>query len=341
VNEARSSRSRRPWLVLPIVGLLLAACGGTPVAPPATIGVTPSQPPVLHIRLPMGYIPNVQFAPFYVAVERGYYREAGLEIEFDYSWETDAVALVGAGELPFAVVSGEQVPLARAAGLPIVYVAAWWQDYPVGVAALAESGIETPQDLVGRRVGIPCLCGASYVGYQALMNAAGVAPEVATLDVIGYNQVEALLAGQEEAVVIYANNEPVQLRSQGADIRLIRVADYVHLASNGLITNEATISERPAVVQAMVAATLRGLQDTLDDPHAAFEICKQYVEGLQQADQEVQFAVLQASLEFWRADRLGFSEPQSWENMQSVLLSLGSLTAPIDLSRAYSNDFVP
>ncbi len=332
---------RRPWPLLIAAGLLLAACAGAPSTPTTASEGTSTPETLRHIRLPMGYIPNVQFAPFYVADERGYYREAGLEIEFDYSWETDAVALVGAGELPFAVVSGEQVPLARAAGLPIVYVMAWWQDYPVGIASLAESGIETPQDLVGRRVGIPCLCGASYVGYQALMNAAGVPPDSVTLEVIDYNQIPALLAGQDDAVVIYANNEPVQLRSQGADIRLIRVADYVHLASNGLITHESMVTVQPSVVQAMVTATLRGLQDTLDDPQAAFEISKHYVEGLAQADQEVQLQVLEASLDFWRADRLGYSNPQAWENMQQVLLSMGSLTNPIDLSRAYTNDFIP
>jgi NitT/TauT family transport system substrate-binding protein len=156
---------------------------------------------------------------------------------------------------------------------------AWWQGYPVGVAAPADSGIESPADLVGKRVGIPCLCGASYVGYQALMNAAGVPADGAALDVIQYTQVEALLAGQEDAVVIYANNEPVQLEAQGMAVNVIRVADYVDLASNGMITNETTIAERPDLVRAMVRASLRGLQDTLDDPDAAFEICKTYVEA--------------------------------------------------------------
>lgn len=317
-----------------ITALMLAACSAAAAPPPVT-------PALTHIRLPMGYIPNVQFAPFYVAVDRGYYSEAGLEVEFDFSWETDAMALVGANELQFAVVSGEQVPLARAQGLPVVYVMAWWHDYPVGVAAPAARGIQAPRDLVGRRVGIPCLCGASYVGYQALLKAEGVDPGAVTLEVIGYTQVEALLAGRVDAVVIYANNEPVQLTAQGMPVTVLRTADYVPLASNGLITNEQTIAERPELVRAMVRATLRGLADTLADPDAAFEICKKFVEGLNQADQAIQRQVLQASLDFWRVDRLGYSDPKAWDNMQTVLLDMGLLERPIDLSSAFSNEFVP
>ena len=316
---------------LTLAGLLLAGCAQPAPASPAALR---------HIRLPMGYIPNVQYAPFYVAVEKGYFAQEGIEIEFDYSFETDGVALVGANELQFAVVSGEQVLLARAQGVPVVYIFAWWQDYPVGVVSMKEKGITTPEGLKGMKIGLPGLFGASYIGLRALLDAGGLTEEDVTLDSIGFNQVEALVAGQEDAVVIYVNNEPFQLAAQGYDVDTLRVADYAHLASNGLISNETTLRDEPELARRMGAALQRGITDTLKDPEAAFEISKQYVEGLEQADQNLQMQILTASIEFWDTQPLGVSDPQAWENMQDVLLEMGLLTKALDLSQAFTNDFV-
>lgn len=313
---------------------LFAACSAAQSEP-----TTESQE-IDHLRLPMGFIPNVQYAPFYVAVEKGYYQENGIELEFDYSFETDGVALVGAEDLQFALVSGEQVLLARAQELPVVYVLGWWQDYPVGVVAKKELGIQSPADLKGKQIGLPGLFGANYIGLRALLNAAGLEEDDVTLDSIGFNQVEALATDQEQAVVIYANNEPIQLESLGYDIDMIQVADFVQLASNGLITNEATLADNPDLVRRMIQATLRGLEDTLADPDQAFEISKKYVENLAQADQDIQRQVLEASIAFWKAEQLGYTAPEAWQNMQEILLEMGLLSQPLDLQQAYTNEFV-
>jgi NitT/TauT family transport system substrate-binding protein len=293
-----------------------------------------------HIRLPMGYIPNIQFAPFYVAIEKGYFREAGIEIEFDYKFETDGVALVGAGDLPFAVVSGEQVLLARAQGLPVVYVAAWYQQYPVSVVAKSELSVLIPQDLKGKKIGLPGLFGANYVGLRALLFEAKMSESDVTLDAIGFNQVDLLAAGEQDVVVGYAANEPIQLRARGIPVTEIRVADYVQLASNGILASEKVIAENPELVRAFVGAFLKGLADTIANPDEAFQLSEAHIPNFGELDVDVQKQVLETSIEQWKAERLGYSDPQAWENMQNVLFEMG-LIKKMDLNKAFTNEFVP
>jgi NitT/TauT family transport system substrate-binding protein len=326
-------------MVRKLILLTLTLALGLMACSPKTAQTEPAA--LTRIRLPLGYIPNVQFAPLYVAVEKGYFRDAGIEIEFDYSFETDAMALVGAGDLPFAVVSGEQVLLARAQGLPVVYVAAWYQQYPVAVVSKTAQGIVKPQDLKGRVIGLPGLFGANYIGLEALLFSAGLSDKDVTLNSIGFTQVEALATDQVQAASVYAANEPVQLKAQGYDVNEIRVGDYVQLASNGLVTNEKTIASNPALVRAMVKALLRGLDDTIKDPDGAYEISKQYVENLGNTDASVQKEVLARSIEFWKADRLGESNPAAWENMRDVLLKMGLLKESLDVNAAFTNKFLP
>ena len=327
-------------LLLVLLGGLITACA-VPTGGAGGTGSSPENEALVHVKVPLGYIPNVQFAPLYVSIEKEYFREAGIEVEFDYSFETDAVALVGADELQFAVVSGEQVLLARAQGLPVVYVAAWYQQYPVAVVAKTEQGITTPADLAGKRIGLPGLYGANYIGLEALLFSAGLSDADVTLDSIGFNQVEALATDQVQVVSVYAANEPVQLRAQGFDVNEILVAEHLQLASNGMITNEKTLAEKPELVRALVAAFLKGLADTIADPDEAYELSKAHVPNLAEADETVQKEVLARSIALWDAERPGYSEVEAWENMQDTLLQMGLLEEALEVEKAFSNEFMP
>lgn len=316
-------------LGLLIVAMVLAGCG-------------PSQPTATpeEITLAMGYIPNVQFAPFYVAVEKGYFAEEGLTVEFDYGWETDLLKLVGTDELQFAVASGDQVILARSQGLPVVYVFNWYRRFPVCIVSLAEKGIESPQGLIGRTVGTPAMYGASYIGWRALLDAVGMDETAVNLQAIGYTQVASLTEGRVDAAVCYAMNEPVQLREQGYDIHAIYVSDYVDLVSNGLITNERTIAQRPELVEGLVRAIQRGLEYTIAHPDQAFDICLKVVPEIGGENEPLQRAVLAESLEFWRGEVLGRSERAAWETSQAFMRQIGLIEAEVEVETLFTNRFV-
>jgi NitT/TauT family transport system substrate-binding protein len=327
---------RSKVFLLVLVTLLLTSCTVNGTSSPAPLPETP-----VEVTLPLGYVPNVQFAPLYVAIDKGFYSDEGLAVTLDYSMENDNTVLVGTGELQFAIVSGEQVLLARAQQLPVVYVMAWYQLYPVGIVAKTSSGIENVSDLAGKKIGLPGLYGANYIGAMALLDSAGLEQSDVTLDSIGYTQVAALIADQDDAVVIYTANEPLQLDAAGVDYVLFKTSDAVDLVANGLITNEETLANNPELVQRMVAATLKGIEYTSSHPDEAYEICTKYVDNLTVDNEAVQKQVLLNSIAQWQAANLGYSEPSAWENMQNILLKMDLLAQPMDLSQAYTNAYLP
>lgn len=317
--------------MLLVVAAMQAACA-VPASPGAQTAV----------RLPMGYIPNVQYAPFYVAVERGYFAQEGIAIEFDYKFETDGVKLVAANQLPFAVVSGEQVVLARDKGLPVKYVGQWYHKFPVAVVSLASSGITKPQDLKGRRVGLPGFFGAAYVGWRAFLSANGLKETDVLQEDIGFTQVAALQSGKVDAVVGYANNEPVVLRQNGLQVNVFAVSDYVNMVANGLLTNEQTIKDNPQLVRGMLKALMRGLSDVIANPDEAMRVSAKHVDGLK-ADDPVQRQVLEASVAMMRpvSGRLGETADADWSNTQRTLISIGQVQQAVDVKSYYTNDFLP
>jgi NitT/TauT family transport system substrate-binding protein len=209
------------------------------------------------------------------------------------------------------------------------------------VVARSELGVLIPQDLKGKKIGLPGLFGANYVGLRALLSEAKMSESDVSLDSIGFNQVELLAAGEQDVIVGYTANEPIQLRARGIPVTEIRVADYVQLASNGILASEKVISANPELVRSFVGAFLKGLADAIAAPDEAFELSEAYIPNFAELDAAVQKEVLTTSIEQWKAARLGYSDPQAWENMQNVLLEAGLISEALDLNKAFTNEFIP
>jgi NitT/TauT family transport system substrate-binding protein len=233
------------------------------------------------------------------------------------------------------------VLLARSQGLPVVYTFAWYQQFPISIISEPDLNISKPADLRGQTIGLPGLFGATYIGLEALLFSAGLKPTDVTMDAIGFTQVEAIATGQKKVVVGYTGNEPVILNSKGHPVNELRVADYEQLAANGIISSEKTIKDDPDLVRGMARALAHGIEDTIANPDEAYTISLKYVDGLAAADKIVQMQVLTTSIGFWQAERIGLSDPKSWQNMNDLLVKMELIKAPLDVSKAFTNEFIP
>jgi NitT/TauT family transport system substrate-binding protein len=343
---------RRTTIIL-LTALLLAACGA---AAPATTGIpteggaptAAANQPLREITVAMPYIPNVQFAQFYLADKKGYYDAEGLKIKFDYNFETDVIQRIAQGTVQFGMAGGDSILLARAQGLPVVMVATNSQQFPTVFFSKADANIKTPADLKGKNVGIPGHFGAAYVGLRALLYANQIKESELNIQDIGFAQIAALTEGKVQVASGYGNNEPVQLDQQGIKVNLIKVADFYPLASDGIVTSEAQIKDQSAIVHGFVRATLKGMQDVIANPDEGFSAALDVIPELKSADaktQDLQRKVLQATLPYWQSaltkqQGLGFSDIKSWEATHKFMRDSGLLKSDVDLSKAFTNEFL-
>lgn len=316
---------------LAVFSLLLSACGGGQVA--GTTATTPLAQTNLSIGL--GYIPDIQFAPFYVAKSKGYYSDAGLNVTFHHGIVNDLLGAMVLGKDNLAFASGDEVLVARSKNLKVVDVSTIFQKYPVSLIVPADSPIKTLADLKGHSIGEPGPFGATHIGLLALLYQAHLSLNDVHVQAIGFTQVAALLGHRVDAVVGYSNNEPLQLRKHGFAVRTFDVSNYQPLVSNGIITTEDTLHNQPRLVQTFVNATLKGLRDVIADPAGAVQISKSYVPGM---DTTNALSVLQATIPIWQGNgRLGYNDSASWQSMEQFLVAQNIIPSGEDFSTAYTN----
>lgn len=294
------------------------------------------------LTLGLTYIPNIQFAPFYVAEALGYYTQAGLDVTLRHHGfsEGEFDALVS-GHEDAIFASGDETLQARSKGIPVTYVAQVFTHYPVALIVPSSSSIQSVKDLRGHTVGVPGFYGATYIGLLALLQCAGLTKSDVNIQAIGYTQVSALLGHKVDAVMGYSNNEVLQFQKASFAVRAYPVRQP--FISNGLAALDSELSAHPDDIRALVAATLQGVQYTIAHPQEAVNLSKSFVPGLSDPGKAADaLAVLQATIPLMQGSgRAGYNDPANWTLMDNFLQAQGQLSKTVTTSQAFSNDYLP
>jgi len=292
------------------------------------------------VRVGLGFLPDVQFAPFYVGVVEGIYGKRRLEVEFQHGFSSDLYPLLAQGRLDFVVADAEDVIALRAQGVPLRYVLALYQRVPNALFSRADKNIKSVRDLRGKTIGIPGLFGTSYTSLQAMLRAAGLRESDVRIEQIGFTQAEAIVSGRVDVAMGFINNEPLVLRARGIQLNVIPAGPYNLSVGVGVITTDRVVEDAD-LVRRFVQATQEAMALTLREPRKAFEASKRYVQNLT----EDRFRVLEASLPlyqspFTRQNGLGFSSPQSWQSGLTLLKQTGRVRTELPATAFYSNEFL-
>ncbi|MFD1717961.1 ABC transporter substrate-binding protein [Georgenia deserti] len=322
--------------------LALSACAtpGGSVDNPSPGAGTPTT-----FTVGLTYTPDIQFAPFYVAAEQGYYDDAGLDVTLRHHGASEGLfGAIESGREDVVVAGGDEMLQARSQGTPLLDVATLYQEYPVTAIVPDESDIRSAGDLAGRTVGVPGPFGETYFGLLALLDEAGLAEDDVRVEHIGYTQQAALTAGHVDAVMGFVNNDAVQFEAAGESVRTIPIAEGdAPLVGIGLGVLDETAEREPEAVAALVEATLRGVRDVIEDPEAAIEASSAHVPDLATEEQRAAArATLDATVPLYgRQEEVGAQDPRTWRAMAELMDAHGLLAGPVPGGEAWTDEFLP
>jgi ABC-type nitrate/sulfonate/bicarbonate transport system substrate-binding protein len=295
------------------------------------------------ITVQLSWIHDVEFAGFYEAIDGGDYAKAGMDVTLSpggYDADgnfIDPIEQVASGKAQFGMVSAGLLLQARDGGAPLVAVATIYQRSPIAFVSLAKKNIIRPQDLAGAKVAIDP---SSSVVYHALLSSQGIDPESVNLeDRIDFT-IAPITSGQVDVLDGWVTNEVVSLQQQDIAYNAILASDYgIEIYPDVIFTTEDMINNQPELVASFLKATIAGDQKAIEDPDGAAELVVKY-DPTQELD--VVRLKMQASLPLLNpaGSRPGMMTDTAWQITKDILVEQGLLSADLDVSKAYTLDFV-
>ncbi len=343
----------RVWSRLFTVGLLaslvLAGCGAA--APTAT----PELPPA-SASIQLSWFHSIEFAGVYEALNQGYASQNKLDLTIKEGGITadgayiDPVTEVQSGNAEFGIAGADVLLRARAAGSPLVAIAAIYQRSPVALVSLKDSNVLKPADLAGKTIGIAPPDTTVYISYRALLESEQVDPATITeVPVLPQSSVDDLFSGKIDVLHAFITHEATQARARDASVNVLLLSDYgidiysIDIYSNVIFTTESMIAEHPETVQAFINALTKGLTWAVDHPEdAAKHVVETYGATMAPPIQALQDEGMLASVPLIRpaGSQPGMMNAKIWDNTEQVLLSQKLIDKPLDVAKAYTLTFL-
>ena len=320
-----------------LAGAVLAGCGEKEESTSAA-----STEP---FTLALDFYVNPDHAGVYTALERGYFEQAGLDVQPQVPSDPAApIKQVAAGRADLAISYEPEVILARDQGLPVKAVAALVPSPLTSLISLPEAKIRDVTDLRGKTVataGIPYQ--ADFL--ETMLDEAGVPPDDVEQVDVGLNLLPAVLSGRADAILGgFLNVEGVDLQERDKDPRVVPVDElgvptYDELV---LVANESAVEDDPEPIRLFIAALERGTQDAVDDPATATDAVLAAGEGL---DPRLTKAEIDATLPLLLPDTgsrpYGHMDAREWEEFAGFLADRGLIERRPTADELLTNELLP
>ncbi|MCR6112319.1 ABC transporter substrate-binding protein [Bacillus sp. A301a_S52] len=282
------------------------------------------------VQIMLDWYPNAVHTYLYVAQEKGYFEEEGLDVEIIFPANpTDPINLAATGDVTFGITYQPDIITAQQSGIPIEAVAPVVRS-PLNHIIYLDETIETPADLEGKKVGYPGIPVNEVLLETMVTDAGGDSDQVELVDV-GFELGSSLVTERVDAVIgAYINHEVPVLKHEGFDVQYFNPVDFGVPSFHELVivTNETMIDENPSTVEAFNRAIVKGYNDMKENPAESLDILFEHEDQENfPLIREVEEESLDILLTKMESDEEPFSSPNEevWEETVKWLSDTGFL----------------
>ena len=292
----------------------------------------------IFVSLRLGWLANSQYAGDFVALDKGYFKERGIDARIDPGGPNiDPVSLTASGSNTIGNVSSiAAMFLARSQGIPVKAFATALQRHPFAFITLKDRNIHSPQDFVGKKIGIQATARPLIDAVIAKYN---LPRDQVQIVVIG-SDTTPLKTGQVDVITGWVIDAP-QMAAVGADAVPLLLWDMgIHLYAFTYFTTDDVLKNKPDLLTSFVAASAKGWDYAAKNPDEATDITMKYGQDLKR-DLELQTWKLEAPF-MWsdvtKTKGWGWMDTQVWDDAIKVYGDLGQLKNPITSADAMTQD---